>query len=79
MGIALNPMSSENKILKDFGEALKKRREEKKLSQEKLAELASLHRTYIGAVERGEKNISLINLDKLSHAFKIELKELLTF
>ncbi|ANT64110.1 MULTISPECIES: helix-turn-helix domain-containing protein [Prosthecochloris] len=51
-----------------LGRILRKARTSKGLSQEKLAELAGLHRTYIGMVERGEKNISLINYVRISLA-----------
>ena len=44
---------------------MRKEREKQKISQEKLAERAELHRNYVGAVERGEKNISLINIEKI--------------
>jgi transcriptional regulator with XRE-family HTH domain len=47
------------------------------LSQEKLAELASLHRTYISLVERGERNITIDNMEKLATALGVQLRELL--
>ncbi len=54
---------------------LKKNRKDLKLSQEKLAELAGLHRNYIGAVERGEVNIAVDNIEKLAKALDIEICE----
>lgn len=49
----------------------------KGLSQEKLAEIAKLHRTYIGMIERGEKNITLKNIEKISKALKVSVSKLL--
>ena len=51
-----------------FAHAMRRLRQEKGLSQEKLAELTGLHRTYIGSVERGERNISVDNMDAIAHA-----------
>ncbi len=53
---------------KQFGSALRAARVQRGLSQEQLASLANLHRTYVGAVERGERNISLLNIWKLAKA-----------
>lgn len=53
-------------ILAIFGSAIRKIRTDKGMSQEQLAFKAGLHRTYIGSIERGEKNISLINIEKLA-------------
>ena len=54
-------------------------REERHLSQEELAELANLHRTYIGQIERAEKNVSIQTIEKIAEAFGITPSELLNF
>ena len=51
----------------------------KKLSQEKLAEIADVHPTYIGKIERGEMNPSVVFLEKIAKAFNLSLSELFTF
>jgi transcriptional regulator with XRE-family HTH domain len=69
-------MNSRN-ILEIFGENVQKYRKEQQLSQEKLAEIAGVHRTYIGMIERAEKNITLRNMEKIAKALKVEIKDLL--
>ncbi len=64
-------------INKEVGLNIRKIREDNGLSQEKLAALADLHRTYIGQIERGEKNIGLRNLEKIAKALGVHIKDLL--
>jgi len=59
-----------------FGKATRKFRVAAGLSQEKLAELADIHRTYVGDVERGERNISVVNMVKVADALKVKLSEM---
>ncbi len=58
------------KLLIDFGKKIRSLRLQAGLSQEKLAELANLHRNYIGMIERAEINITLLNIEKLARALK---------
>jgi len=68
-------MESKDKILISFGSKVRKFRKEKGLSQEQLAFKADLHRTYIGMIERAEKNITLINIKKIANALEIEISQ----
>jgi transcriptional regulator with XRE-family HTH domain len=65
-------------IRKQFGKKLKELRLKQGLSQEKLAELCNLHRTYISSVERGKRNISLLNIEKIAKALNVDPNILLS-
>ncbi len=67
---------SQPDIKKRFGKAIRRRRRELDLSQEKLAEIAEIHRTYISSIERGERNPSLENIEKLAKALDISIADL---
>lgn len=60
-----------------FGKQLKRVRVKRGFSQEKLAEEAGLHRTYVSTVERGMRNISILNIEKLADALEIPLSKLM--
>ena len=68
---------SKKPILLLFGGNVQKYRIAKGLSQEKLAELAGVHRTYIGMIERAEKNITLCNIERIAVALNISITKLL--
>lgn len=55
-----------------FGQRVREARLELGVSQERLAEIAELHRTYIGSVERGERNVSLSNIVKIAHSLGVD-------
>jgi len=63
-------------ILIKFGLRVREIRKEMNLSQEELSFKADLHRTYIGMIERAEKNITLINIEKIAKALNVDIKEL---
>ena len=67
----------ETQIQKHFGERVRELRKQKGFSQEALALACDLDRSYIGGVERGERNISLINIYKIAEALGIPAKDLL--
>lgn len=68
----------EANLLRSFGMRLRALREERGLSQEALANLAHVNRTYVGSVERGERNVSLVNIRRLADALDVSAAELLT-
>lgn len=70
-------MISKHDILNLFGENVRKYRRILKISQEELAHRADLHRTYIGMIERAEKNITLLNMEKIASALQINIEDLL--
>ncbi len=65
-----------NEILLKFGERVRVYRKAKGMSQEELAHRADVHRTYIGMIERAEKNITLINIEKITRALEINIEEI---
>ena len=65
------------KIRKVFARNLREIRAKQGLSQEELADIAGLHRTYVGSVERSERNISIDNMERLASALKINIQDLL--
>lgn len=72
--MAKKPLDSQ--VLKEFGDRVRSMRSERNLSQEQLAELADLDRTYISGVERGIRNISLINISAIATALNVPVAEL---
>lgn len=66
-----------SRILIQFGKRIRDERTKRGISQERLGELAKVHRTYVGMIERGEKNITLINIEKIAKALNVPIKSLL--
>ena len=67
----------EHRILKQFGNKIKRLRKAKDWSQEELGRRAGLHRTYIGSIERSERNVSLLNIERIAKALDVSLKDLI--
>jgi transcriptional regulator with XRE-family HTH domain len=63
-------------LLVKFGQKVRNERLRQSLSQEQLADKAGLHRTYIGMIERAEKNITLLNIQKIANALCINIRDL---
>ena len=59
-----------------FGKAMRHRRYKLGVSQEEFADMCGLDRTYIGGIERGERNVALVNIEKIARAFRLTLVEL---
>ena len=70
-------MNSKTEILIIFGNNVRTYRRLLNISQEELAFKAELHRTYIGMIERAEKNITLINIEKIANALEVKIEDLL--
>jgi transcriptional regulator with XRE-family HTH domain len=60
-----------------FGQKVKEARQEKHMSQEELAFRSGLHRTYISSIERGKRNVSLVNIRRLANALGVPLQDLI--
>ena len=70
-------MATNHIFLKKFGDRVQLLRNQAGISQEKLAELAEMHRTYISGIERGERNVSLINIMRLANALNLSVSKLM--
>ncbi len=66
-----------SKILRTFAKNVRALRREKGWTQEELARRADLHRTYIGSIERLERNVSLLNVERIAKALKVEARNLI--
>ena len=69
-------MKSDLNVLFLFGERVRDLRKKKDISQEELAHLSGLHRTYIGMIERAEKNITLKNIEKIANGLEVSIIDL---
>ena len=67
----------QSRARKNFASNLRRHRLDQGLSQERLAEKAKLHPNYVGSVERGERNVSIDNMEKLAEALGVDLRDLL--
>lgn len=72
-------MQNKTSIQKQFGKRVRELRLEQGYSQEGFAFACGLHRTYIGCIERGEKNVTIVNIEKISKTLKVEIAELFTY
>ena len=73
-------MSNLDKQFRIFlGRNIRQYRQKQGISQERLGELAKVHRTYVGMVERGEKNITLQNMVRFAHALGVKVRDLIDF
>jgi transcriptional regulator with XRE-family HTH domain len=70
------PNLNDKAFLRELGHRIRERREARGLTQAELADQCQLHRTFIGSVERGERNVSILNLRVITKALRIRLVEL---
>lgn len=68
-----------NDTILKLGLKIRVERQKKKISQEKLAELADLNRNFVGMIERGETNVTVKNLEAIANALGLDIKELFNF
>jgi transcriptional regulator with XRE-family HTH domain len=68
---------ADKRFLRDLGDRIREKRLERGLTQDQLGEKCNLHRTFIGSVERGERNVSILNLKLIAGVLRIGLAELL--
>ena len=66
-------------ILTQFGKRVREERMRRGYSQERFGELAKVHSTYVGMIERAEKNITLTNMEKIARALKLKVADLVDF
>lgn len=66
----------DKKFLQRLGDRIRKQREARGLTQQQLGDFCELHRTFIGSVERGERNVAILNLRKIAQVLRITLAEL---
>src|ERR1700675_3861223 len=59
-----------------FGQAIRKRRHKLGVSQEEFADICRLHRTYVGGIERGERNVAVVNIERIAKAFRVPMTKL---
>jgi transcriptional regulator with XRE-family HTH domain len=72
----VKPRRSKGSARLRVAENLRTRRKDRGISQEELADLAGLHRTYVGSVERGERNVSIDNIERLAGALGLDVMDL---
>lgn len=68
-----------SRALTQFAKRVREERLKRGISQERLGELAKVHRTYIGMIERAEKNITIINMEKIARALNLKVRDLIDF
>lgn len=67
----------DKKFLQRLGDRIRKQREARGLTQQQLGDQCELHRTFVGSVERGERNVAILNLRKMAQVLRVKLAELL--
>ena len=68
---------TEQAILLALGQRIRESRHQRSISQEQLADIAGVHRTYVGMVERGEKNVTVLTLARIASALELNIEDLI--